>query len=191
MSSLTPADVTAVLSRWSAGEEEAVERLLPLVYEELRKLARSSLRNERPGHTLQPTALVHEAYLRLADQVPATLKDRHHFFGIMARVMRQVLVDSARRHGADKRGADVFRVSISEGVQVADQRREDLIRLDDALEHLRRVDERKAEIIELRFFGGLTIDECAELMDLSAPTIVNETRFARAWLHKEMSQGGS
>lgn len=188
MNQPTPPDVTEILSSWSEGKPEAIERLLPLVYNELRKLARSSMRKERPGHTLQPTALVHEAYLRLADHVPAPLKNRHHFYGIMARVMRQVLVDNARRHGADKRGANIFRVSISEGAQVADSRGEDLLSLDDALEHLRGFDSRKAEIIELRFFGGLTIDECAEFLNLSTPTIVNETRIARAWLHKEMSQ---
>ena len=180
-------EVTEVLARWNEGESQALERLLPMVYDELRKLARNNMRRERHGHTLQPTALVHEAYLRLADRVPAEWRDRGHFFAIVSRVMRQILVDNARRHGAGKRGGDVFRVSIDERALAADSRGADLLKLDDALERLKQLDPRKARIIELRFFGGLTIDECAELLELSAPTVVNETRIARAWLHKEMS----
>lgn len=181
-----PGDVTEVLSRWSDGEAEAAQSLMPLVYDELRRLARGQMRRERPGHTLQPTALVHEAYVRLAGQMPAAWKDRGHFYAIVSRIMRQVLVDNARRHGAGKRGGDVFRVSIAEGEKVADPKAADLLLLDGALESLEELDPRKARIVELRFFGGLTIDECAGYLGLSAPTIVNETRIARAWLHKEI-----
>jgi RNA polymerase sigma factor (TIGR02999 family) len=186
-------NVTEILARWSDGEPEAVERLLPVVYDELRRLARSYVAKERPGHTLQPTALVHEAYLRLADRVPPAWKDRVHFFAIVARIMRQVLVDHARRHTADKRGGDAVVVSIDDvrGTdQIADAAGTDLLLLDDALERLGELDPRKARIVELRFFGGLTIDECARVMELSAPTVVNETRKARAWLAKEILGGG-
>jgi len=187
-------NVTEILARWSDGEPEAVERLLPVVYDELRRLARSYVAKERPGHTLQPTALVHEAYLRLADRVPPAWKDRVHFFAIVARIMRQVLVDHARRHAAGKRGGDAVVVSIDDDVEVADAAAgpagTDLLLLDDALERLGELDPRKARIVELRFFGGLTIDECAEVMELSAPTVVNETRKARAWLAKEILGGG-
>ncbi len=190
MTEPTAADVTEVLARWSDGEPEAVENLLPMVYDELRRLARSYVRKERPGHTLQPTALVHEAYLRLAGQVPPAWKDRVHFYAIVSRIMRQVLVDHARRHAAGKRGGDAVRVSFDEGVQAAATQGADLLLLDDALQRLAAFDQRKARIIELRFFGGLTIDECARLLGLSVPTIVNETRTARAWLHKEVRGGG-
>ncbi len=179
-------DVTEALARWREGEPEAIERLLPMVYDELRKVARGYLRKERPGYTLEPTVLVHEAYLRLANQVPPPFRDRLHFYGIVSRIMRQVLVDYARRHGAGKRGGDALRVSLDEGAQLVDPQAADLLLLDDALERLRAFDARKCRVIELRFFGGLTIDECARLMDLSAPTIVNDTRIARAWLHKEI-----
>ncbi len=186
MSQVVPDDVTKELARWSEGEPEAVERLLPMVYDELRKLARAYMKKERQEHTLQPTVLVHEAYLRLAGQLPPPWRDRVHFYGIFARIMRQVLVDHARRQGADKRGGAAVRVSIEEGAVVADPLAADLLLLDDALKRLRSFDERKCQIIELRFFGGLTIDECASFLGLSTPTIVNETRLARAWLYKEI-----
>lgn len=182
-------DVTMLLVRWKDGEEGAMDALLPLVYDELRRLARSYLRKERIDHTLQPTALVHEAYVRLADRQQPAWRDRVHFFSIAARVMRQVLVDHARSYTANKRGGDVIKVPIEEGEQVADQRASDLLQLDDALKHLAEFDERKARIIELRFFGGLTIDECARVLDVSTPTIINETRKARAWLYKEIAGG--
>ena len=192
MTEPTADDVTEALARWSDGEPEAAERLLPVVYDELQKLARGHMQRERPGHTLEPTALVHEAYLRLAHQVPPQWKDRVHFYGIVSRVMRQVLVDHARRHAAGKRGGEALRVSFDEGAQIADPRGgTDLLLLDDALVRLAELDPRKARIVELRFFGGLTIDECARLLELSAPTIVNETRIARAWLHKEIRGAGS
>ena len=183
-------DVTEVLARWSEGEPEAVEQLLPAVYEELQKLARRSMRQERPGHTLQPTALVHEAWLRLAGRVPPQWKDRVHFYGTVSRIMRQVLVDHARRRAAGKRGGDAIRVSFDEEAQAADPKGADLLLLDDALERLAAFDPRKSRIIELRCFGGLTIAECARLLKLSPPTVVNETRLARAWLYREIRGGG-
>ncbi len=189
MAEPSPTDVTMLLVRWKDGEDGAMDALLPLVYDELRRLARSYLRKERVDHTLQPTALVHEAYVRLADRQQPVWRDRVHFFSIAARVMRQVLVDHARSYTANKRGGDVIKVPIEEGEQVADQRASNLLQLDDALQRLAGFDERKARIIELRFFGGLTIDECARVLEVSTPTIINETRKARAWLYKEIAGG--
>lgn len=162
-----------------------MEELLPLVYNELRKLARGYLRKERNDHTLQPTALVHEAYLRMADQGNQQWKDRVHFYGIAARVMRQILVDHARSHAANKRGGQAIKVTIDETTDVPDPRATNLLVLDDALQRLAALDPRKARVIELRFFGGLTIDEVAEVIGVSTPTVINETRKARAWLYQE------
>lgn len=182
----TGRELTRVLSRWNAGDEEAASRLLPLVYGELRRVAQGQLRKERADHTLQPTALVHEAYVRLADRLNAQWNDRAHFYAVAAKVMRQILVDHARRHAASKRGGEVVRVPLDD-VQIAqDSRAARLLALDEALERLRAMDERKARIIELRYFGGLTIDECAEVLGVSTPTVVGDTRKARAWLFKEL-----
>lgn len=163
-----------------------MDELLPLVYDELRKLARGYLRRERSDHTLQPTALVHEAYLRMAGQDNPQWRDRVHFYGIAARVMRQILVDHARSHTASKRGGQAIKVTIDESTDVPDPRATNLLVLDDALGRLASFDPRKARIIELRFFGGLTIDEVAEVLEVSTPTVINETRKARAWLYQEM-----
>lgn len=182
-------DVTRLLAQWRDGQPEAAEQLLPLVYDELRRVARSYLRKERSDHTLQPTALVHEAYLRLADRVTPVWQDRVHFYAAVAKVMRQILVDHARRHTAAKRGGDAPTVSIDDAGPLTDERATNLLDLDDALRRLQALDARKARIIELRFFGGLTIDECAQMMELSTPTVINETRKARAWLYKETAQG--
>ena len=191
MVEIPASNVTALLVRWQDGEQGAMEALLPLVYDELRRLARSYLRKERIDHTLQPTALVHEAYVRMADREQPAWRDRVHFFSIAARVMRQVLVDHARSVAAVKRGGDVLKVPLEEGEQVADHRASDLLLLNDALERLSTFDERKARIIELRFFAGLTIDECARVLDVSTPTVINDTRKARAWLYKEIAQGAA
>ncbi len=190
-------NVTELLTAWRRGENEAMEQLLPLVYNELRKLARGYLRKERHDHTLQPTALVHEAYLRMADQGNPQWRDRVHFYGIAARVMRQILVDHARSHSAGKRGGHAIKVTIDETTDVPDPRATNLLVLDDALERLAALDPRKARIIELRFFGGLTIEETAEVLEVSTPTVINETRKARAWLYQETAptlrgaEGGS
>lgn len=180
-------ELTRVLSRWNAGDEQAASRLLPLVYGELRRLARGQLRKERADHTLQPTALVHEAYVRLADRMKAQWNDRAHFYAVAAKVMRQILVDHARRHAASKRGGEAVRVPLDDLQLAEDSRATRLLALDEALERLRMMDERKARIIELRYFGGLTIDECAEVLGVSTPTVVGDTRKARAWLFKELS----
>ena len=190
MAGVSAGKVTDLLMRWQGGDREALEGLMPEVYDELHKLARGRLAREPRGATLCPTELVNEAYLRLEGQSPlAAWKDRAHFYGIVARLMRQVLVDYARRRGAEKRGGKALRVTFEEGLRPAPDGSEDLLLLDDALERLAEFDPRKARIIELRTFGGLTIEECAGLLALSTATVVNETRKARAWLHKELVRG--
>lgn len=181
-------NITEILDRWSAGETEAVDDVLPFVYSELKQLANGKMRRERPSHTLQPTALVHEAFLRLADRLPPRWDNRSHFYALAARVMRQVLVDHARRVQAEKRGGGAVHVTLEDVAGAGPGGPGgDVLALDAALESLRALDPRKARIIELRFFGGLSIDETATLLELSAPTIVNETRKARAWLYNELS----
>ncbi|MEO1366815.1 MAG: sigma-70 family RNA polymerase sigma factor [Acidobacteriota bacterium] len=183
----TTRELTQVLGRWNAGDAEAASRLLPLVYDELRRLAGGHLRKERDDHTLQPTALVHEAFVRLAERMHADWNDRAHFYAVAAKVMRQILVDHARRHAATKRGGDAVKVPLEDLQLAGGGRAAHLLALDEALGRLRTMDARKAQIIELRYFGGLTIDECAEVLEVSTPTVVNDTRKARAWLFKELS----
>ena len=173
-------DVTALLERWRSGEAGLLPRIVPLVYADLRRLAARSLRGERADHTLQPTALVHEAYLRLAGSQPPALESRDHFLCMAARLMRQILVDHSRRAGAAKRGGDAPRISLDD-VDVAAPG-VDLVALDLALDALEARDPRKARVIELRFFGGFEVREVARLLDISVPTVVADTRFARAWL---------
>jgi len=181
-------DVTALLRDWSGGDPRALERLMPLVYGELRKLAASYLRRERSDHTLQPTALVHEAYLRLVDQRGVDWHNRAHFFGIAARMMRRILVDHARRRQAAKRDGAAYRISGS-GDLVEAGRDPDLLALNSALDGLEALDPRQARIIELRFFGGLTVEEVARVLGLSTTTVESEWRAARAWLAVRL--GGS
>lgn len=188
MSNPGATNVTRLLARWNAGDDEAAEDLLPLVYDELRRLARSYLRKERAEHTLQPTALVHEAYMRLADRVNPPWKDRVHFYAVVSKVMRRVLVDHARTRGALKRGGQVIKVPIDEA-RVAAEHEAEILALDEAMDRLEAMDPRKARIIDLRFFGGLTIDETAAVIKVSAPTVINETRKARAWLFAEIYGG--
>jgi RNA polymerase sigma-70 factor, ECF subfamily len=183
---LSRPDVTALLLRWGNGDAEALERLLPLVYGELRALARGYLRRERPGHTLQPTALVHEAWLRLVDQASARPQTRSQFFAICARVMRQILVDHARRRGAAKRGGPAGHLSLDEAFTIAPGQEGPLVALDEALTELARVDGRQARVVELRFFGGLSIEETAEALALSTATVKREWSMARAWLHQQL-----
>ena len=183
-------ELTGILARWSEGEDDAAAELLPLVYDELRRLARSYLRKERSDHTLQATALVHEAYLKLADRMPAPFRNRVHFFAATAKVMRQVLVDYARQRAASKRGGDKLKVILDEGTHGMDARVLDLLVMNDALERLGRFDPRKARIVELRFFGGLSIDDSAAVLGVSGQTVINETRKARAWLFKEVRARG-
>jgi RNA polymerase sigma factor (TIGR02999 family) len=180
--------VSELLVRWKTGDQEALAALIPLVYKELREIARYHLQRERPGHTLQSAALVHEAYLRLVDQRPFQTKDRAHFLAVASRLMRQILVDYARSHGAAKRGADL-RVELDASLVLPQVRNTDVIALDDALTGLTKLDEQQSRIVELRFFGGLSIEEIAEVLDISASTVKREWNVAKAWLTREMKKG--
>jgi RNA polymerase sigma-70 factor (ECF subfamily) len=185
-------EVTALLERWSAGETGALSELVPLVYADLRRLAGRSLRRERGDHTLQPTALVHEAYLRLAGSRPPELESREHFLCMAARLMRQILVDHARRVQAARRGGQVPKVPLEEAgaaEAAGDASTVDLLALDRALDALAVLDARKARVVELRFFGGFEVKEVARLLDVSVPTVVADTRFARAWLLARIDAG--
>lgn len=180
-------EVTALLKDWSGGDQRALEQLLPLVYGELRKLAAGYMRKERSDHTLQPTALVHEAYLRLVDQERVDWHNRAHFFGIAARMMRRVLVDHARRRQAAKRDAATYYLPFADEV-ASPGRDPELLDFDRALESLSALDPRQAKIVELRFFGGLTVEETAEVVGISPATVKREWQTARAWLAREIRQ---
>jgi len=181
-------EITVLLNRMSAGDENAPEKLLPLVYQDLRNLARVYLKQERSDHTLQATALVHEAYMRLVDWEKVSWQNRAHFFSVAATVMRKILVDHARRRQAEKRGGGGPKLSLDEAVSFAAEGEVDLIALDDALLNLERIDARQAKVVELRFFGGLTIEETAEALRISPATVKNEWAFAKAWLRIELSK---
>jgi RNA polymerase sigma factor (TIGR02999 family) len=181
-------EVTQLLRQWSAGDASALDRLLPLVYDELRRRAGAYLRQERPGHTLQPTALVHEAYLKLVGGSSIDWKDRAHFFGVAARAMRQVLVDHARARQTAKRGEGQVRVELDAAGAVATPARSlDLLDLDRALSRLAALDERQSRLVELRLFAGLTIEESAEVLKVSHATVSREWKHAEAWLQREMA----
>ena len=180
-------EVTGLLAKWAKGNPQALEELTPLVYRELRRLAASYLRRERPGHTLQPTALVHEAYMRLVGQSNPTWQSRSHFYGVAARLMRQILVDHARRKHAGKRGGQ--KVSLEEVVSLSQDRGHLLVALDTGLNALEKIDPRKCRAVELRYFGGLSMEEIAQALDVSAVTIRRDLRMAEAWLHNEMQCG--
>ncbi len=178
----SPEEITQLLHAWRGGDRGALDRLVPQVYGELRRVADRYLRSERSDHTLQPTALVHEAYLRLTGKERPQWRDRAHFYAVAAQVMRRILVDHARAHRADKRGGGALLVPLDEGNAAASERSADLIALDDAIDALAKVDPRKARIIELHYFGGLSVAETAKVLDLSISTIVLDSRLARAWL---------
>ena len=180
-------DVTRLLSDWSNGDRRALDELLPLVYDELRHLANAYLRRERDGHTLQSTALVHEAFLRLVNQREVQWHGRAHFFGIAAQMIRRILVDHARAQRAAKRGSGAVRLELGEALAVAEQRNLDLIALDEALERLALMDERQSRIVELRFFAGLSVEDTADVMGISTATIKREWSSARAWLFREVA----
>ena len=182
-------DVTTLLEQASSGDESAVRRLMPLVYDELRRLAEFYLRQERDDHTLQATALVHEAYLRLIKQDQVDWQNRAHFFGVAAQSIRRILVDHARHHQRIKRGGDRQRLALDDDVAMDEGRGLDLIALDDALTSLGSLNKRAAEIVELRFFGGLTREEVAEYLGVSVRTVADDWRYARAWLRRELSPG--
>lgn len=181
--------VTELLTRWSSGDASAREALVPLVYNELRRIARRCLSGQRSGHTLQPTALVHEAYLRLVRYDSIDWRDRAHFFALAAQIMRQILVDHARKQTAAKRGGNAVTLVVNEGSAVAKQTSLDLLALDDALKQLASLDPRQSQIVELRFFGGLSIEETAEAVNISPATIKREWATARLWLLHEMNNG--
>ena len=185
----TDTDVTALLRAWSDGDQNALHSLTPIVYAELHRLARRYMRRERSGHSLQATALVNEAYMRLADYTRMQWQDRAHFFAVSAQVMRRILVDHARRHNV-KRGGGVQHVSLDEVVVVApgENGETDLVALDRALTGLTRIDPRKAQIVEMRFFGGLTVEEIGEVLKVSTGTIKRDWRAAKAWLYQELTR---
>jgi RNA polymerase sigma factor (TIGR02999 family) len=179
--------VTQLLVDWSNGDEAALHKLLPLVNAELRQLAKRYMRRENPGHTLQTSALVNEAYIRLIDQQQVRWQNRAHFFGIAAQLMRRILIDHARSHHYAKRGGGALRVSLDETAAVTDARAAELLAVDEALEKLTAMDARKGRIVELRFFGGLTEEETAEVIGISSPTVQREWRAAKAWLHRMLT----
>jgi len=181
-------DVTQLLKDWTGGDEAAADRLMPLVHEELRRLAHQYMRREKPGHTLQTSALVNEAYVRLVDQSKIQWESRAHFFGIAARLMRQILVDQARRKNFAKRGGGAIRVSLDSANAIAQEQSANVMALDEALKTLEQTDLRKSQIVELRFFGGMSIEETAEALKISPGTVMREWTFARAWLRNQMSQ---
>jgi RNA polymerase sigma factor (TIGR02999 family) len=180
-------DVTGLLLSWRQGDAAALDRLVPLVYDELRRVARRHLRGERPGHALQATALVHEVYLRLVDVDRMTLTSRSHFFGLAASLMRQILVDHARRQRADKRGGGVTMLSLDEVSPAAQATSVDVLALDEALDALSSIDGRQCRVVELRFFTGLNIDEAADALGISPATVEREWALAKVWLFRRLS----
>lgn len=179
-------EVTRLLKEWSSGQEQALERLVPQIHSELRKLAASYLRRERPDHTLQPTALVNEAFLKLIDQRAVQWQNRAHFFGIAAQAMRRILVDYARAHAAGKRGDGARKLPLDEEMLIGGVRDIELLALDEALTRLVAIDPQQSRVVELRFFGGLTLEETAEVMRISPATVGREWRMAKAWLFAEI-----
>lgn len=180
-------EVTEILQQWCGGDRGAAERLFPLVYDELKRQARNYLRRERSDHTLQPTALVHEAYLKMVDQTSLSAENRAHFFGIAARMMRQILVDHARQHNTEKRGGAAQRFSIEDLDVLPAQSAADLLELDEALKKLEKVDERKSKVVDMRFFGGLKEAEIAEVLGVTEKTVRRDWQFAKLWLFRELS----
>lgn len=189
MSSLSPPEVTQLLADWGKGDKAALDKLLPLVHAELRRIARRQMSQERPGHTLQATALVNEAYLKLAGQKGFEWQNRAHFFAVAAQVMRHILIDHARAHARDKRGGGAIQVSLNDVNLIGDDQAAHFIALDEALQQLEEVDPQKGKIIELRYFGGLSIEETADVLNISPRTVRREWQRARAWLYRMISEG--
>jgi|SRR6266852_4512715 len=189
MASPSPGQITELLLCWSQGDDRALDKLTPLVYQDLRRLASYFLRGERPGHTLQSTALVHEAYLKLAKQKKLQWQNRNHFYAVAARVMRQILVDYARRHRRLKRGGGASLLPLNEGLVFAPEQSAELLALDQALECLAEIDPRKTRVVELRFFGGLDNQQTAEILNISANTVMRDWNMAKTWLRREMNAG--
>jgi len=182
-------DVTAMLSEVTKGNQVAAEKLMPLVYEELKRLAHAHMKRERPDHSLQTTALVHEAYLKLVKQEPVQWQGRTHFFGIAAHLMRQILIDHARGRLREKRSGTKVILPLDEALVYSPEHSDELLRLDEALDRLAKIDERQSRIVELRFFGGLSVNETAEFLGVSAKTVKRDWAVAKAWLHAEVRSG--
>jgi RNA polymerase sigma factor (TIGR02999 family) len=191
MSTQAPAQVTKLLLAWGAGDEQALDQLLPVVYRELHGIARGYMAAERPDHTLQASALVNEVYLKLVDVRQMKWQNRAHFFGVSAQLMRRILVDFARRRHYLKRGGGVRPVTLNEGLDMSAAKTTDLVALDDALNALADVDPRKVRVVELRFFAGLTVEETAEVLKVSVDTVARDWRLAKVWLHQELQKGGA
>jgi RNA polymerase sigma factor (TIGR02999 family) len=183
-----PHEITKLLTDWSGGDSTALDRVIPLVYDELHRLAHQHMRRERAGHLLQTSALINEAYLRLMEQPELNLENRTHFFGIAARLMRQILVDEARKRNSAKRGGVAIQVSLTQATNVVQEQAANVVALDDALKTLESIDGRQSQIVELRFFGGLSIEETAKVLSVSPGTVMRDWTFARAWLRNEMSR---
>lgn len=188
MTQPSSSDVTLLLQRLSDGDQDALDQLIPLIYDELHRLAAFHLQRERVDHTLQTTALVHEAYLRLVDQKDVHWKNRGHFFAVAAQAMRRVLVDYARRHQAVKRGSSLRKISLDEAIAISNETANQLLVIDELLNRLTSVDPQESRVVELRFFGGLTVEETAEVMGISPATVKREWSVARAWLLREISK---
>ena len=189
MSELTPQNVTQLLLQWNKGDPAALDALIPLVYGELRRLARHYLQQEKQGHTLSSTALVHEAYLRLVNQREVTWQNRAHFFGVASQMMRRILVDHARKRASAKRGGESLTLALDDSIAATQGKAVDLVALDHALVGLAKLDERQSRLVELRFFGGLSIEETSEVLGVSTPTVKRDWASARAWLFRELSRG--
>ena len=183
-------DITGLLVAWGDGDRGALDRLVPLVYQELRRVAQQQMRRERPGDTLQTTALVNEAYLRLVDYRRVRARDRSHFLAIAAQAMRRILIERARGRRSEKRGSNPQKISLDDAGDLPDERVAGLMALDEALSAFAAIDPRKAQLVELRYFGGLTIEEAAEALGVSAPTVERDWRTAKIWLHREISRSG-
>ena len=186
MTTISQTGVTDLLVHWSEGDQEALNKLIPLVYDELHKLASRYLRRERRDHTLQTTAVVHEAYLKLVNQRDANFENRLHFFAVAAQIMRRILVDYARRHHASKRGGDLYKLSLDEALVTSEEKGADLLALDEALERLAAIDPRQSRVVELRIFTGLTLEETAQALNISPSTVRREWSMAKAWLHRQI-----
>jgi RNA polymerase sigma factor (TIGR02999 family) len=190
LSQQTLTDITRILKSWSGGNREAVDDLMPLVYDELHKVAAQYLRHQRPDHTLQPTALVNEAYLKLIDISDVDWQDRAHFFAFASQTMRHILVDYARTQAREKRGGGAQKLSLDEAISFSKETEVDLLSLDEALRELAAIDQQQGKIVELRFFGGLTVEETAVVLHISPATVKREWRIAKAWLFKRMRNEG-
>jgi RNA polymerase sigma factor (TIGR02999 family) len=186
MNTPPPNEITERLIAWGAGDRAALDQLLPVVYQELRRIAGNYLRQENPGHTLQPTALVHEAWLRLIDQARVNWLNRAQFFGVAAQMMRRILVDHAKAKHREKRGGEAVKLSLDEVINLSQERAADLLALDDALGELARVDERKSRVVELRYFGGFSVEEAAQILGVSPETVMRDWKMAKAWLYQQI-----